>query len=342
MQPNFRILMLVALSGALATPALVAQSAPQQPAQTAPDQTTSQDQTTGVSQPPPDSTIQADEDVSVPAPAPKPKPSAAIPVAPVAPPPVAAAPVSAAPLAPPVEVPVGSAAGAEFAGQVDNTDDGIVTSVAPPTSAAPLQTRQPDSDEGIVSYVPYNPNDLPEGTNISVHLTQPLSSSETQTGTPFKAVVTRNVYNGANLIIPIGSEMRGRVTWVSQGHHVGPHAGMRLRPEAIILPDGTAYHLYAVVAETNADGARADDEGGIETTTHYKKDALEYGAGAGTGAVVGGVVAGPVGAGVGTLVGAGAVTTHMLLQSPQALQLPEGTTLVFALTQPMNIAPTRN
>lgn len=242
----------------------------------------------------------------------------------------------------PIERPIGSAPGSEFAGQVDNTDDGIVTSVPAPASPAPLQTRQPDADYGIVSYVPLNPNDLPEGTNISVRLAQPLSTNDAQTGMPFKAVVTRNVYNGANLIIPVGSEMRGRVTWVSQGHHLGPHAGMRLRPEAIILPDGTAYHLYAEVAETNADGARADDEGGIETTTHFRKDAIEYGAGAGTGAVVGGVVAGPVGAGVGSLVGAGAVTTHMLLQSPQALQLPEGTTLVFALTQPMNITPTKN
>jgi hypothetical protein len=253
--------------------------------------------------------------------------------------------------APPVERPVARPANSQFAGEVDNTDSGIVTVVPAPGSPAPLQTRQPDAniqtgqpavDYDVATNVPYNPNDLPEGTNIRVRLSQPLSTNDSQPGTPFKAVVIRNVFNGNNLIIPVGSEMRGRITYVSQGHHVGPHATLRLRPEAVILPDGTAYHLYAEVAETDANGTRTDDEGGIQTTTHYKKDAAEYGAGAGTGAIVGGVVAGPMGAGVGTLVGAGAVTTHMLLQNPQALKLPEGTMLVFSLTQPMNIAPTKN
>jgi hypothetical protein len=62
----------------------------------------------------------------------------------------------------------------------------------------------------------------------------------------------------------------------------------------------------------------------------------------GTGAVVGGVVGGPVGAGVGTLVGAGAATTHMLLQNPQGAKLPQGTLLVFSLTEPMSLTPTKN
>jgi hypothetical protein len=340
MQPNFRILVIATLSSALLSPALLAQSTPATPDQPATQQTqpaqdaTSPDQNTGVSQPPPDSSIQADEDL----PAPAPKPRAAVPVAP---PPVAAA-APAPPMPAPVERPVGRAANSAYAGEIDNTDDGIVTVVAAPGSPAPLQARQPDADYGVATNVPFNPNDLPEGTNILVRLSQPLSTNDTETGTPFKAVVTRNVYNGGNLIIPIGSEMRGRITYVSQGHHIGPHATLRLRPEAVILPDGTAYHLYAQVAETDANGTRTDDEGGIQTTTHYKKDAVEYGAAAGTGAIVGGVVAGPVGAGVGTLVGAGAVTTHMLLQNPQALRLPEGTVLVFSLTQPMNITPTKN
>jgi hypothetical protein len=348
MQPNFRFLVLAAVSSALLTPALLAQSTPAAPDQPATQQTQptqdatspaqnapSQDPSSGVSQPPPDSSIHADEDL--PAPAPTPKPRAAVPVAP---PPAAAAPPMPAP---PVERQVGRAANSEYAGQVDNTDSGIVTVVAVPgSSPAPLQARQPDADYGVATNVPFNPNDLPEGTNIPVRLSQPLSTSDTEIGTPFKAVVTRNVYNGGNLIIPIGSEMRGRITYVSQGHHVGPHATLRLRPEAVILPDGTAYHLYAQVAETDANGTRTDDEGGIQTTTHYKKDAVEYGAAAGTGAIVGGVVAGPIGAGVGTLVGAGAVTTHMLLQNPQAVRLPEGTLLVFSLTQPMNITPTKN
>jgi hypothetical protein len=339
-----RYLLLAVLCSALSAPALLAQSDSTQPAPPPPSQP-SQNQT-GVSQPPPDSAIQADEDLPppAPAPAPLPKPSAAIPAAPAA-----AAPV--APVQPArTSAPVFASANGEFSAQVDNTDDGIVTVVQAPGSPAPLQARPDagpgaqttDADNGIVNYVPYNPNDLGAGTNITVRLSQDLSTADTEPGTPFKGVVTRNVYNGDRLVIPVGSEVRGRVTYVAQGHHLGPHASMHLRPENILLPDGTGYHLYADVVATNAPGTHANDEGGIVASTHYKKDAIEYGAGVGTGAVVGGAIGGPVGAGVGTLVGAGAVTTHMLLQDPQAANLPAGTTLVFSLTQPMGLTPLKN
>jgi hypothetical protein len=333
-----RLVILAALCGALPAPALLAQSAQsaQPQPQTAPQTQQSQpnpDQNTGVSHPPPDSSIQADEDLSQPAPPPAPKPSAAIPIAPAAPPASVSAPPApaASPVPPPdAEAPAPVSANPEFAGEVDNTDIGIVTVVPAPGTAAPLQTRPAgNADDGI-------------GTNITVRLAQMISSTDTQPGTPFRASVLRDVYSGGRVIIPAGSEMRGRVVSVSQGHHLGPHATIRLRPDVVVLPDGTAYHLFALVVETDAPGTRADDEGSIEASNHYKKDAVEYGAGVGTGAIVGGAVGGPVGAGVGTLVGAGAVTTHLLLQDPQEAKLPEGTLLVFSLTQPISLTPTKN
>jgi hypothetical protein len=353
--PTSRLLILAALCGALPAPALLAQSAqsvPPPPPPAAPQSQQSQpnqDQYTGVAHPPPDSTIQADEDLSQPAPAPvpapPPKPSAAIPMAPPAPPAaVAAAPAPvASPVPPPVAAsPEPGAANSEFAGEVDNTDMGIVTVVPAPGTAAPLQSRPASADYGIVADVPYNPYDLREGTNISVRLNQELSTTDTQPGTAFTASVTRDVYSDDKVIIPAGSEMRGRVVSVSQGHHLGPHATIRLRPDVVLLPDGTAYHIFAEAVDSDAPGTRVDDEGGIQASNHYKKDAVEYGAAAGTGAVVGGAVAGPVGAGVGTLVGAGAATTHLLLQNPRAAKLPQGTRLVFTLTQPMSLTPTKN
>jgi hypothetical protein len=335
-----RFLTLAAFCAVFPASALLAQSAPTtQPAQPTQPGSTTQDQYTGVSQPPPDSTIQADEDTTPPAAAPAPKPSAAIPATPApAPPPPAPAPVASAAPAPP-DMPRASA---DYSGEVDNTDSGIVTVVPAPGSAPPLQPRPGSEDDGIVSDVPYSPYDLAEGTNITMRLNQELSTADTQPGTPFNGAVLKDVYSNGRVIIPAGAEMRGHVVTVSQGHHLGPHATLRLRPDVVVLPDGTAYHLYAEVVETSAPGTRADDEGGIEASTHYKKDAVEYGAGVGTGAVVGGAIGGPVGAGVGTLVGAGAVTTHMLLQNPQAAKLPQGTVLVFSLTQPLGLTPTKN
>lgn len=326
-----RFLIVATLAGAISTPAVLAQSS--QPAQTEQSQP-NQDQYSGVSHPPPDTTIQADEDTQ-PAPAPKPiaKPSAAIAVQP-----------APAPAATPAPAP--AAASAAPAASSDDADYGIVTAASIARADAAAQDAKlharwnPDDD--IVSVVHSNPNELAEGTNIQVRLSQDLSTTRTEPGTAFRASVMYDIYKDSRVIIPAGSEMRGRVLSVSEGHHLGPHAAIRLRPEVVILPDGTAYHLSATVVQSRAPGTRTNDEGAIEADNHYKKDAIEYGAGAGTGAVAGAAIAGPVGAAAGSLVAASAVTAHLLLQQPQAADLPQGSVLIFSLTEPMGLTPTKN
>jgi type IV secretory pathway VirB10-like protein len=309
-------------------------------------------QYSGVSNPPPNSTIVANEpysDASLPASTPQTPPppastSSSTPLPAPAPPPSTMPPATAS--AP------GSASASANPGRYDNTDFGIVTVVPPPNRSAhqataqdaypSLQQRPWNPANHIVNYVPVNPNQLGIGTNIVVHLAQPLSSDTAIPGSTFRATVASSVYNGAVLIIPAGSELRGRVARVAQGHHLGLHARIRLQPEVVILPDGTAYHLDASLLQAKVPGTRTTDEGSIVATVRLTKDAVTYGAGAGTGAVVGAVVAGPVGAGVGSIVGAGLATTHLLMQDPTAVNLPRGATLIFGLNQPLLLVPTRN
>jgi type IV secretory pathway VirB10-like protein len=352
MNQTVRMLIFAAIAGAMSMSAALAQSTadPQsnqqnQPAAQTAQSQANQDQSSGVSHPPPDSTIQADEDMNPPPPpaTPAAKPSAGIPANAAA----APLPVNRKPVSPSVAAAIVSDAvvpgSSPFSGEVDNTDDGIVTVVPSPRQAAPLQERPTlATDDGIVTSVPVNPNDLHVGTNISVRLAEAISTTGTQPGTPFRATVAHDVFNGSTLVIPAGSEMRGRVAYVSQGSHFGTRATLRLRPDAILLPDGTSYHLYADVVQSQAPGTRTTDEGAIQASNHYKRDGVEYGGTMGTGAVVGAAVGGPVGAGVGTLVGAGMVTTHLLLANPQAAQLPAGSILVFSLTQPMGLTPAKN
>ena len=286
-------------------------------------QQAAQSPNTGVSNPPADDTITVSQDD--PAPAPKPSPA------------VAAAP--AAPVNPP----------ATTTATASNPDEGIVTSLpssastpAPATSAT-LETRDaynPDAD--IVGYVPSPNNELAEGTNIRVRLLDSLSTKETNAGTAFKAQVATDVYKNGRVIIPAGSELRGRVVNVTQGHHFGPAATLRLRPDVVILPDGTAYHLYAQVIESKAPNTRTDSEGGIQPSSHLKKEAIEYGAGAGTGAIVGAKIAGLHGAVIGSLIGAGVITVHLMMQHPEMAEVPKGSVVTFSLTEPMDLMPTRN
>ncbi|HMD20482.1 MAG TPA: hypothetical protein VKH40_09180 [Alloacidobacterium sp.] len=230
-----------------------------------------------------------------------------------------------------------------------NPDDGIVSSVPPasasvaaPATSATLAKRPYNPDEDIVGYVPSPSNELAEGTNIRARLIDTLSTKDTNAGAAFKAQVATDVYKDGRIIIPAGSELRGRVVSVTQGHHFGPSATLRLRPDVVILPDGTAYHLYGQVVESKAPHTRTDSEGGIQPSSHLKKDVLEYGAGAGTGAIVGAKIAGPHGAVIGSLVGAGVVTVHMLMQHPELAEVPAGSVVTFSLTEPMDLMPTRN
>ncbi len=313
---------------------LVAASLALAPAAFAQSQSSASDQYSGVSHPPADDAIVASED-AVPPPAQKPLPGT---------PAIAAAPVAAANLnAPPSQ-------GMTVA-PVDNPDYGIVTSTSSSLAAsraaetapsAHLISRPKDPDDGIVGMIPSPSNQLAQGTDIHVRLLQALSSTRTQDGEPFRAQVAADVYKEGRVVIPAGSELRGRVASVSQGHRLGARATIRLRPDAVILPDGTAYHLYAQAVSSSAPGTRTDDEGGIQSKTHVVKDLAEYGGGAGGGAILGGIIGGPVGAGAGALVGAGVVTTHLLLQKPAQAKIETGSEVVFSLTEPMDLLPTRN
>ena len=300
-------------------------------------QATNSDPYSGVSQPPPDATITASPDAQ-PAPAPaKPSPAVAATAAPASAPDAGTDAGSAPAAAASTSAPAAS----------KNPDFDIVSSVpgqsapAPASGGATLQTR-PATDEGIVSAIPSSANELPEGTNIRVKLTEKLSTSETSAGSQFQGEVVRDVYKGGSVIIPAGSTLKGRVVSVSQGHHLGSSATLRLRPDVVVLPDGTAYHLYGQVAGSEAPGTKTDNEGGIQPRPQTVKTAVEYGAAAGTGAVVGAYMGGPVGAVVGTAVGAGIVTAHILMQHPSAAVVPAGSIITFSLTEAMALTPTKN
>jgi hypothetical protein len=328
---KFRNPLTIALlaGAALAVPCAMAQSAP--PAQDNSYQ--------GVSTPPSDDAIIANPDT--PATQPKAKPSPAVPVT---------QPKPASNYAP--SQPYSSSSTTRIA-QPSNPDYGVVgdhpaNAQAGPanpdegmvTDAPALATRHPDA--GIVEVVHSPSNELAEGTNIHVRLLQGLSTTDTTVGTPFRGQVTADVSKEGRVVIPQGSEMRGRVVSVKQGHHFGIAATLRLRPDTVILPDGTAYHLYGQVIASHASGTRTDSEGGISPKAQTTRNVVAYGAGAGTGAVVGAEVAGPGGALVGSLVGAGVITAHLMLQHPQAARVPVDSVVVFSLTEPMDLLPTRN
>ncbi|HEX4028768.1 MAG TPA: hypothetical protein VHX20_00300 [Terracidiphilus sp.] len=291
----------------------------------------------GTSNPPPDDTI---TDSAPPQPAPKP-PAAhyATPAQPAATQPAITQPGPAQPAI--VQPALVQPAPQQDSSYVTGNDDGIVQVASEPSPSAQPQLNQrtaannPDGD--IVHPAALPPGELGDGTEIRARLLGRLSTAMNQPGDPFHARVASDVYRGSQILIPTGSEIDGTVVEVSSGR-TGGHGSMLLRPETVVLPDGSRHRLYAQTMGAPGSRTRVGSEGEISPDSRMKKDSMEYGGAVGAGAITGAVVAGPVGALAGTLIGAGAITVHLLVNHPQA-DLEPGTVLLFSLTEPLDLAP---
>jgi hypothetical protein len=294
----------------------------------------------GVSHPPTDDVIETST-------IPEAKPPAGKPL--VAPPPPASvyvqppAPVQAYQPPPPVQQAPPSY-GSNMMG--DGTDGGIVrvgTSVpAEPVvlnerASSPVRTYDASADADIVHPQPLRAGELEIGTSIRVRLMDRLSTSETERGEPFRSRVATDVMQGGQVIMPAGTEIDGRVSDVSTGH-VGGRGTMRLDPQSVVMPDGTRFRLHAELTSTPGSRTRVVGEGTIRPDSRLKRDSIEYGSAIGAGAGMGAIVAGPVGSLTGSLIGAGAITVHLMVSHPQATLEP-GSTLMFMLTDPLYLAP---
>jgi hypothetical protein len=254
--------------------------------------------------------------------------------APPAPPAKPAAGVLAAP-APLQQQPMPSSTGPVSNGPVGSYG---VTDSSQQALATRPEVADPDGD--IVHPLPPRPGELMEGVTIRMRLTERLSSTESEKGEPFHGQVASDVLQEGKVLIPAGSAIEGRVSEVSSGHF-GGHGSLRLKPEAVILPDGSRFQLHAETTGTPGSRTRIGAEGTINPGSRAKKDGIEYGAVVGTGAVAGAVIGGPVGALTGSLIGAGVVTTHLMVDHPQTTLEP-GAILLFTLTEPMNLMPASN
>ena len=229
------------------------------------------------------------------------------------------------------------------AAPAQNPDYGIVTTPIPDSEPATasvehptLKTHSYNPDADIVTSVPGDPNQLPEGTPFHARLVEELSADTITPGTPFTAQLTRDVVHMGRTVIPMGSYIHGRVTYVSSGRRIGGQSTMRLTPEEVVLPDGTHYQFRGIVTQTVGSNTRTDSEGYVINKDHIARSAAELGMTAGSGAVIGAVVGGPVGAGVGTAIGAGVMTVHWLREKNAAV-MPANSLVTFSIRSPITL-----
>jgi hypothetical protein len=237
----------------------------------------------------------------------------------------------------------------------NNPDAGIIETPLPPSAdeytphANALHARSDASsfdssdnrDDGIVTYVPGPANALPEGTTFRVRMLQDIDAGSTTAGTPFRGTLTQDILRNGRVVVPVGSELHGRVVYATAGNRLNGGSVIHLRPDEFVLPDGTRYHLHAEVIDTFGSDTKPKGEGDIVANQHGKRTMAELGLGAGSGAIVGAAVGGGVGAVVGTAIGTGVVTAHWLLTN-WAADLPASSIVVFSLTDPMFLTPAQD
>ena len=195
------------------------------------------------------------------------------------------------------------------------------------------------ADFGVVQRAGHDPSELAVGSVIRTRLDQFISSATTQPGSEFSAEIVRDVVQDGKIIVPTGSVMLGRVTKVVENRRINGSSKVRLRPDEIILPDGSHLMLHAQVIDTDAStNTRADGEGMITSRDDAKKYWGITGATTTTGLVGGALIGGGVGAAVGAAIGAGIGASHFMMAHPTA-ELPKRSVVIFELTEAMPILP---
>jgi hypothetical protein len=286
----------------------------------------------GISNPPPDDSIT----IAAPQAPPQLKPSPSQPM--YAQPDASAQPQ---PATQPVPQPPPSYSSQNYAapGMADGTDDGVVQ-IAPDSLAHPALSERAsisDPDGDIVHPGPRPAGQLGEGATIRVHLLDRLSTANSRSGDKFRSRVASDVIQDGQVLIPAGAEIDGTVTAVSSGH-AGGHGSMHLRPETVILADGSRFRIYAQLYGAPGTSSHVNGEGGVSPGSQLKKDGIEYGGAVGAGVITGAILGGPGGALAGTIIGASVITAHLLISHPQ-VTLDSGTVLLFTLNEPLNLVP---
>jgi hypothetical protein len=164
---------------------------------------------------------------------------------------------------------------------------------------------------------------VPEGTTLGLVLESPVSSATSRAGDRVLARLTQDVQVGGRVVLPAGTELRGRVTAAVPSGKVKGRARLAFAFDEVELRGQPRD-----VATTAID---------ITAGKSTKRDAAIIGGGAAGGAVIGGIAKGGKGAGIGALIGAGAGTAAVLATKGEEVTLATGTELQVKLAQDLRI-----
>lgn len=179
---------------------------------------------------------------------------------------------------------------------------------------------------------------VPSGTRLAVVLENGISTRSAKAGDSLYFHTAFPVTLNNQIVIPVGSYLRGSLLEAKRPGRIKGRGEFRLRLESLIFPNGYTVDLLAAPRSVDTGGKEATDSEGKVTGAGAKgKDvgtvATTTATGAGIGAIAGGGKGAGIGAGVGGLIGLGSV---LLTRGPEA-ELARGTTMDIVIERDLTL-----
>lgn len=172
---------------------------------------------------------------------------------------------------------------------------------------------------GILRALKPEPVIVPEGTTLALVLESTISSATNRQGDLVVAKLAEDVKVADKVLLPAGSEVRGRVTAAEPSGKVKGKARLAFDFDQVVVK-GKEQPIETRTVDITAPGT-------------HKRDAAIVGGGAAGGALIGAIAGGKKGAGIGALLGAGAGTGVVLTNKGKEVEVPSGSRISVKLTR---------
>ena len=187
------------------------------------------------------------------------------------------------------------------------------------STSAKDDKKEDKGSGGVLRVLRPDPITVPEGAILPLVLVTAISSATSKSGDLVVARLAGDVRVGEKVVVPAGTEVRGRVTAAVPSGRVKTRARLAFDFDTLVLE-----------GEEHPIGTGPID---ITAGSTHKKDAATIGIGAGAGAIIGALAKGGKGAGIGALIGGAAGTGVVLTNTGKEVDLGAGTPVTVRLTR---------
>ena len=188
------------------------------------------------------------------------------------------------------------------------------------------------SSEPVV--VPAGTVVVPAGTVIPIRLTSKVTTKHAKDGDGVYGKTAFPITVNNKIVIPEGSNVRGKITQIRQPGRVKGKAALSLSFQTLVLPDGTTLPIYSSLGGLGG-AAERTGEATVQGDSSKGEDAKTVGTTAAQGALIGVIADRGKGAAIGGGIGGAAGAAAVLLSRGKDVVLEPGTTIEIVLDRPL-------